>query len=183
MYQTQQSPIPNRNWYPFNTMNRSFMMDKKASFEEKYWVYNNQQQWTQIEATPEISMEDLVVPPSLEENPNQSSPLPPDVANASDQDALDEYIRKAWEISNNNTEEEKSNEVWSIDIQMITNELQQLSIKDLKDEYVNRWGNRDVSHNNNKKNLIDLIIELVINGTPQEETTDWATAWQDGSVD
>lgn len=154
-------------------MNRSFMMDKKATFEEKYWVYE-QQQWTTVEldAMPVIEDDDTVVPPSLEEDPNQSSPLPPDVQNASDEDALDKFIKDAEAM-----QEETMPEVWAEDIQMLTNELNQLNVKQLKEEYKNRWWERNIEYNNNKKSIINLIIELVINGTQQKE------GWQDGSAD
>lgn len=187
MYQTNQSPIPTRWWYPFNKMNRSFMMDKKATFEEKYWVYENQlqQQWTVVEFQwwLQLEPEDDVVPPSLEDDPNQASPLPPDVKNASDEDALDAFIKNAEENAKAETVEiplEKQT-LSSTAITIIENELQQLSVKQLKEEYKNRWWDRNVEYNNNKKNLINLIIELAANGTSQKE--DWTAAWQDGSVD
>lgn len=195
MYQTNQSPIPTRWWYPFNKMNRSFMMDKKATFEEKYWVYDNvQQQWTSIElwSLPIVEEEDTIVPPSLEEDPNQSSPLPPDVENASTADSLDEFIKQAEEMHKQSEQEDSQIEIpviksqpaelWNATLQIIEEELKQLTIKQLKEEYKNRWWNRNIEYNNNKKSLINLILDLIINGTSQEET-DWATAWQDGSVD
>lgn len=195
MYQTNQSPIPPTRWgYPFNKMNRSFMMDKKATFEEKYWVYDNvqQQQWTVVEFEGlQLEPESTLVPPSLEEDPNQSSPLPPDVKNASEEDDLDAFIRSAEELAKQPQEPEtpeipliqqQSAELWGATLNIIENDLNQLTVKQLKEEYKNRWGTRDVSYNNNKKNLINLILELVINGTPQEET-DWAAAWQAWSVD
>jgi hypothetical protein len=49
------------------------------------------------------------------------------------------------------------------------------SIKELKEEYINKGWKRDISHNNNKKSLIDLILQLIIDGASQEET-DWTTA-------
>ena len=196
MYFSQQSPLSNRNWYPMNTMNRSFMMDKKATFEEKYWVYDNkqQQQWTSVEFTWALNMEieDEVVPPSLEDDPNQASPLPPDVHNASEEDDLDAFIKKA-ELESKKQEPEspieisviqqQSPELWAATLQIIEDELKQLTVKQLKEEYKNKWWNRNIEYNNNKKSLINLILELVINGAPQEETNDWATEWQDGSVD
>ena len=196
MYFSQQSPLSNRNWYPMNTMNRSFMMDKKATFEEKYWVYDNkqQQQWTSVEFTWALNMEieDEVVPPSLEDDPNQSSPLPPDVHNASEEDDLDAFIKKA-ELESKKQEPEspieisviqqQSPELWAATLQIIEDELKQLTVKQLKEEYKNKWWNRNIEYNNNKKSLINLILELVINGAPQEEANDWATEWQDGSVD
>lgn len=187
MYQTQQSPISNSGrWYPFNTMNRSFMMDKKATFEEKYWVYNNQQQqWTSIELNmPIVDDEDTVVPPSLEEDPNQHSPLPPEVLAGDNAvpDSLDEFIKQAEQMQTGEsielptTDEEKS-----VELQIIEDWLNQLTVKQLKEEYKERWWTRNVEYNNNKKNLINLILELVKDGTQQKETT--ATEWQDGSVD
>lgn len=197
MYFSQQNPLPNRNWYPMNTMNRSFMMDKKATFEEKYWVYNQQQQqqqWTSVEFTWALNMEieDEIVPPSLEDDPNQSSPLPPDVHNASDEDDLDAFIKKAEEENKQQGQEsqvetpviqQQSPELWAATLQIIEDELKQLTVKQLKEEYKNRWWDRNIEYNNNKKSLINLILELVINGAPQEEANDWATEWQDGSVD
>jgi hypothetical protein len=88
-------------------MNRSFMMDKKATFEEKYNVYNNQFSISDVQPTPEIDPEDLVVPPSLEEDANQASPLPPGVQNASEEDALDEYIKKAAAMKQEEEQVEK----------------------------------------------------------------------------
>ena len=179
-------------------MNRSFMMDKKATFEEKYWVYNNiqqqQQQGTTIEFTwaPVLDPEEDIVPPSLEDDPNQASPLPPDVHNASEEDDLDAFIRQAEEKANEPQPpqeptvpviQQQSPELWAATLQIMEDELKQLTVKQLKEEYKNKWWNRNIEYNNNKKSLINLILELVINGAPQEETDNGATEWQDGSVD
>lgn len=186
MYNTQQSPISNRDKYPFNTMNRSFMMDKKATFEEKYWVYAEQPQ-------PELSVEDIV-PPSLEEDPNQSSPLPPDVVNASSVDNLDEFIKQAEELAKHNEEPvaedpiilNQTPELWASTMNEYSKKLEWYTVKELKEEYKNKWWIKDVSMNNNKKSLINLIIDTVINGT-QEEENSWAewdsTDWQNWSID
>ena len=195
VYQTNQSPIPTRWGYPFNKMNRSFMMDKKATFEEKYWVYEQQQQqqWTVVEFTWWLQIEpedDNVIPPSLEDDPNQASPLPPDVHNASEEDDLDAFIRNAENLANKEKPQEpeipliqqQSPEMWAATLNIIEDQLKQLTVKELKEEYRRRWWDRNIEYNNNKKNLINLILELVINGAPQEED-DWAAAWQDGSVD
>lgn len=176
-------------------MNRSFMMDKKATFEEKYWVFNQQQQqqWTNVEFTWELNIpvEDTVVPPSLEEDPNQSSPLPPDVHNASEEDDLDAFIKKAEQENKWITKQEEIEipviqqqppELWSATLHIYEEWLKQLTIKQLKEEYKEKWWTRNISMNNNKKSLINLILELVINGAPQKEE-DWAAAWQDGSID
>lgn len=196
MYQTQQSPIPSRGWYPFNKMNRSFMMDKKATFEEKYWVYDNvqQQQWTNVEFTwtPVLDVWDNIIPPSLEEDPNQSSPLPPDVHNASEEDDLDAFIKNAEAQESARAKEEEQAvdltplvqkqdpELWAATLQILEDDLKQLTVKQLKEEYRNKWWTRNIEFNNNKKSLINLILDLVINGAQQEESEDW---WQDGSVD
>ena len=170
LYQSQVSPISSTAWrYPYNTMDRSFMMTKKMSFEEKYGVYNNQQEdlTTKVEAveTPVLDPdEDMTVPPSLEEDPNQS-PLPPGVQNFSDVDNLDDYINQ----------QEPTNNIVS-DPKILRDMYEQMEIKELKEEYVSRGWTRDISHNNNKKNLINLIIDLIVN-EPQQEETDWATAW------
>ena len=179
-------------------MNRSFMMDKKATFEEKYWVYNNiqqqQQQGTTVEFTwaPVLDPEEDIVPPSLEDDPNQASPLPPDVHNASEEDDLDAFIRQAEAKANEPQQpqeptipviQQQSPELWAATLQIMEDELKQLTVKQLKEEYKNKWWNRNIEYNNNKKSLINLILELVINGAPQEEANDWATEWQDGSVD
>lgn len=191
----QQSSMHNpisqsRMWYPYNTMNRSFIMDKKATFEEKYNVYNNQFSISDVQPTPEIDPEDLVVPPSLEEDANQASPLPPGVQNASEEDALDEYIKKAAAMKQEEEQVEKleptkvftqTPEVNAEYIQQMEDIYKWFSIKELKEEYVNKGWKRDISHNNNKKSLIDLILQLIIDGASQEET-DWATAGQDGSA-
>lgn len=173
-------------------MNRSFMMDKKATFEEKYWVYNNQQQqqWTVVEFEwwLQLEPEDNVIPPSLEDDPNQASPLPPDVHNASEEDDLDAFIKSAEELSKQPEPQEpeipliqqQSVELGWATLNIIEENLKQYTVKQLKEEYKNRWWTRNIDYNNNKKNLINLILELVINGAPQEEGT---AAWQDGSVD
>ena len=171
------------------------MMDKKATFEEKYWVYNNvqQQQWTTIEFTwtPVIDSEDDIVPPSLEDDPNQASPLPPDVHNASEEDALDAFIKNAEAQANESKPQQESEvpiiqqqdpQLWAATLQIIEEELKQLTVKQLKEEYKSKWWNRNIEYNNNKNNLINLILELVVNGAPQEENN-WTAAWQDGSVD
>lgn len=176
-------------------MNRSFMMDKKATFEEKYWVYNNvqQEQGTNVEFTwmPALDPEDDIIPPSLEDDPNQASPLPPDVHNASEEDDLDAFIRNAERNEQEKSKEpvdstpviqKQDPELWAATLQIIEDELSQLTVKQLKEEYKNRWWDRNIEYNNNKKNLINLILELVINGASQEETN-WTAAWQDGSVD
>lgn len=178
-------------------MNRSFMMDKKATFEEKYWVYNNvqqQQQWTSVEFTwtPTLDPEEDIIPPSLEDDPNQASPLPPDVHNASEEDDLDAFIKNAEAQANEPQPpqepevpviQQQDPQLWAATLQIIENELNQLTVKQLKEEYRSKWWTRNIEYNNNKKSLINLILELVVNGAPQEETADWAAAWQDGSVD
>lgn len=166
------------------------MMNKKMSFEEKYWVYNNPQKETVVEfkETPVVDNEDFVVPPSLEEDPNQASPLPPGVHNVSEEDDLDAYIKQAEELKKATEEEnpiqedaidmsvlEKDEWLGAMDIMILEETLSALSVKELKQEYVNRWGTRDISHNNNKKNIINLILELIANGTQQEE--EWSTNW------
>ena len=90
--------------------------------------------------------------------------MPPGVQNASDIDDLDKFIK----------DQEEASDTTNIENYKAT--LEQMEIKDLKEEYVAKWWERDISHNNNKKNLINLIIELIENGSSQEETG-WATAW------
>ena len=176
LYQSQVSPISSTAWrYPYNTMDRSFMMTKKMSFEEKYGVYNNQQEdlTTKVEAveTPVLDPdEDMTVPPSLEEDPNQS-PLPPGVQNFSDVDNLDDYINQ----------QEPTNNIVS-DPKILRDMYEQMEIKELKEEYVSRGWTRDISHNNNKKSIINLILELK-NGAQKKEEQWSASEWgQDGSV-
>lgn len=143
------------------------MMDKKATFEEKYWVYENKGTTIELWVMPVIE-EDLTVPPSLEEDPNQSSPLPPDVQNASDEDALDKFIKDA-EATQEKWVIEFEQTIPSIDIQVLQDELNQLTVKQLKEEYKSRWWDRNIEYNNNKKSIINLITELYINGTYKKQ--------------
>ena len=148
-----------------NMKNNPFMRNR-MTFEEKYWVVKNMQhEWTTIEESALQSInapEDDVVPPSLEEDANQSSPLPPGVQNASDIDDLDKFIQDQ-ESDTSNIENYKAT-------------LEQMDIKDLKEEYVAKWWERDISHNNNKKNLINLILELIDKDGSSQEEADWTTA-------
>lgn len=70
MSESLNNPISSRNTFG---MNRGFMAEKKMTFEEKYV--------TKVEAIdlPIKIEEDEPVPPSLEEDPNQSSPLNEDM--------------------------------------------------------------------------------------------------------
>jgi len=60
---------------------------------------------------PIVEEEDTIVPPSLEEDPNQSSPLPPDVENASTADSLDEFIKQAEEMHKQSEHEDSQIEI------------------------------------------------------------------------
>lgn len=212
--QSPMNPLSNtNNKYPYNTMNRSFMADRKMTFEEKYNVYNTQMpvmDWIEFQK----EQEDLTVPPSLEEDPNQHSPLRPDMMGTSVeqtvekpveqpvQDDLDAYIKQAEELAKQVKQENEvptipviqtqTPELWSATLQILEAQFREMTVKELKEEYAKRWGTRDISHNNNKKNLIDLILELIINGTQKEEDSDnWdtepsdptTTDGQDGSAD
>lgn len=146
------------------------------TFEEKYGAYKNTVPESiegQIEFAPD--QEDTVVPPSLEEDSNQASPLPPGVVNASDVSNLDAYIKETKELQQEGVYE--SQNIPSIN-------YEDMDLKELKEVYTSMWGTRDISHNNNKKSIINLIIDLESNGS-QEEEEQWnpATAdGQDGSV-
>ena len=141
------------------------------TFEEKYGVNRNS---TPVEETTieniqiEPDPEDMIVPPSLEENADQWSPLPPGVANASEMDNLDEYIKM-------NEESAASKEVQR-DI------YENMDLKSLKEEYTTLWWTRDISHNNNKKSIINLILELKNGAQKKEEQWSASEGGQDGSV-
>ena len=174
VYQNYPSVAPTMSSRFQDNMRKNPFMRNRMTFEEKYWVVQNMQhEGTVIEdsALETINTpEDTVIPPSLEEDANQASPLPPGVQNASDMDDFDAFIK------------EQENKKLQVDLPEVDNidnyreTLQQMDVKDLKEEYVARGWERDISHNNNKKNLINLIIELIENGSSQEETG-WATAW------
>ena len=161
-------------------------MRNRMTFEEKYWANQNQ---TVVEETPiQIDIEDTVVPPSLEEDANQWSPLPPGVENASNIDNLDEYIRKAQELAAQEKKEEKeetpiiltqSKPLKEATLEWMRAMYNDMTVKELKEEYVAKWGTRDIEHNNNKKNLINLILELVENGA-QEKETEWSDWTENG---
>lgn len=152
-----------------DNMRKNPFMRNRMTFEEKYWVLNNtHNEWTVIEESALQTIntqEDTVVPPSLEEDANQSSPLPPGVQNASEIDDLDKFIQD---------QEQEVADASNIENYKAT--LEQMDIKDLKEEYVARWWERDISHNNNKKNLINLILELIDKDGSSQEEADWATA-------
>lgn len=152
-----------------DNMRKNPFMRNRMTFEEKYWVLNNtHNEWTVIEESALQTIntqEDTVVPPSLEEDANQSSPLPPWVQNASEIDDLDKFIQD---------QEQEVADASNIENYKAT--LEQMDIKDLKEEYVARWWERDISHNNNKKNLINLILELIDKDGSSQEEADWATA-------
>lgn len=145
------------------------------TFEEKYGVNRNS---TPVEETTieniniEPDPEDLIVPPSLEENADQWSPLPPGVANASEMDDLDAYIKmNEWEYQASVINKEAQRDIY-----------ENMDLKQLKIVYTDLWWTRDISHNNNKKSIINLILELN-NGTQKEEEQ-WSASegGQDGSV-
>lgn len=168
VYQNYPSVAPTMSSRFQDNMRKNPFMRNRMTFEEKYWVVQNMQhEGTVIEESALETIntpEDTIVPPSLEEDANQASPLPPGVQNASDVDDLDKFIKDQEEVSD------------TTNIENYKATLEQMEIKDLKEEYVAKWWERDISHNNNKKNLINLIIELIENGSSQEETG-WATAW------
>ena len=158
------NPVPQPNMMQRfqNNMRMNPFMRNRMTFEEKYGAYKNTVPDSiegQIEFAPDP--EDTVVPPSLEEDPNQSSPLPPDVTNASE------------------TEQPAS----TIDLEATRAMYEDMELKDLKEEYAAKWGKRDISHNNNKKNIINLILQLIEDGAQKEES-EWGepTSGQDGSV-
>lgn len=177
MNQTMNSPLPTRNTYLESNMNRWFMMQKKMTFEEKYNV-NPQTQIETFDLWVKIEEEDLSVPPSLEEDPNQSSPLPPDVKNASDMN-LDEFIanaEKEEEESANEPEEPKvplvqqqEESLWEATIRLLQTKYETMTVKDLRDEYLFRWWDKDLSKETHKQRIINLILDLVRNGSQKEE--------------
>lgn len=182
----QLNPAPQQNMMQRfqNNMRQNPFMRNRMSFEEKYWAYKTNNVSTIEDQAQQFvqaaQMEENIIPPSLEDDPNQSSPLPPDVANASEIEDLDAYIRQAQEAAEaNKGSEQKLTEVG------VKSTYENMSIKELKEAYVNLWGDRDVSHNNNKKNLIDLVTNLVVNGSQEEETSwnNWNSGdQQDGST-
>lgn len=171
VYQNYPSQAPSMMTRFQTNMKQNPFMRNRMTFEEKYGVNRNSapvEETTieniQIEPDPE----DLIVPPSLEENADQWSPLPPGVTNASEIDDLDEYIKMNEEAA---TSEEVQKDIY-----------ENMDLKALKWIYTDLWGTRDISHNNNKKSIINLILELN-NGTQKEEEQ-WSASegGQDGSV-
>lgn len=156
-------------------------MRNRMTFEEKY--ASSSREYAEDQPI-QINIEDTIVPPSLEEDANQASPLPPGVTNASTVEDLDEYIKKAQELSNKEKEQEpevpiietQNGELKEATINGLREMYKELPVKELKEIYYEKWWTRDIEHNNNKKNLINLIIDLIENGTQKE--TDWeSTEW------
>lgn len=180
----QVNPVPQPNMVQRfqNGMRQNPFMRNRMTFEEKYGAYKTNVVETEDIVQQQIqqaAMEDSIIPPSIEEDPNQASPLPPGVVNASEVDSLDEYIKKSHDLMRKEWSPE-----YNLADAWVKSTYENMSIKELKEAYVNLWGERDISHNNNKKNLIDLVTNLVMNGSQEKEGWDnWDPVnGQDGSV-
>ena len=172
VYQTYPSVAPTMMSRFQNNMRQNPFMRNRMTFEEKYWVNTNTgHEWTTIEqeALQTISdPEDNIVPPSLEEDSNQTSPLPPGVVNASEVSDLDAYIKEAEKLQQESVYEAQnipSTNSAEVDRSIYEN----MDLKELKEVYASMWGTRDISHNNNKKSIINLIIDLESNGSQEKE--------------
>ena len=123
------NPVPQSNMMQRfqNNMRMNPFMRNRMTFEEKYGAYKNTVPESiegQIEFAPD--QEDTVVPPSLEEDSNQASPLPPGVVNASDVSNLDAYIKETKELQQEGVYE--SQNIPSIN-------YEDMDLKELKEVY------------------------------------------------
>lgn len=155
-----------------DNMRKNPFMRNRMTFEEKYWVLNNtHNEWTVIEESALQTIntqEDTVVPPSLEEDSNQTSPLPPGVVNASEVSDLDAYIKEAEKLQQEGVYE--SQNIPATESAGVNRDIyENMDLKGLKEVYASLWGTRDISHNNNKKSIINLIIDLESNGSQEKE--------------
>ena len=139
-----------------NDRRQSMIMRNKMTFEEKYNVQvpeQPKQEGTQVFATIRDlpKQEDEPVPPSLEEDPNQASPIPEEMLNL--------------EVSDSEpTEEVETPSVNATDKET----LMQLTLKELKAKYREYDTERSIDYINNKSKMVDLILEKIWNGTHEE---------------
>lgn len=173
VYQTYPSVAPTMMSRFQNNMRQNPFMRNRMTFEEKYWVNTNNtgHEWTTIE--PEALQtiadpEDNIVPPSLEEDGNQTSPLPPGVVNASEVSDLDAYIKEAEKLQQESVYEAQ-NIPSTNSVEVDRDIYENMDLKELKEVYASMWWTRDISHNNNKKSIINLIIDLESNGSQEKE--------------
>ena len=139
-----------------NDRRQSMIMRNKMTFEEKYNVQapgQPKQEGTQVFATIRDlpKQEDEPVPPSLEEDPNQASPIPEEMLNLEVSD--DEPTEDAETPSVNATDKET---------------LMQLTLKELKAKYREYDTERSIDYINNKSKMVDLILEKIWDGTHEE---------------
>lgn len=139
-----------------NDRRQSMIMRNKMTFEEKYNVQTPEQpkqEGTQVFATIRDlpKQEDEPIPPSLEEDPNQASPIPEEMLNLEVSDG--EPTEDAETPSVNATDKET---------------LMQLTLKELKAKYREYDTERSIDYINNKSKMVDLILEKIWNGTHEE---------------
>lgn len=139
-----------------NDRRQSMIMRNKMTFEEKYNVQapeQPKQEGTQVFATIRDlpKQEDEPVPPSLEEDPNQASPIPEEMLNLEVSDG--ESTEEAETPSVNATDRET---------------LMQLTLKELKAKYREYDTERSIDYINNKSKMVDLILEKIWDGTSEE---------------
>lgn len=139
-----------------NDRRQSMIMRNKMTFEEKYNVQTPEQpkqEGTQVFATirdlPKV--EDEPVPPSLEEDPNQASPIPEDMLNleVSDGEATEGAETQSVNITDKET-------------------LMELTLKELKEKYRELDSEKNIEYINNKSKMVDLILEKIWDGTREE---------------
>jgi len=119
-----------------------------------------------------------VVPPSLEEDPTQASPLPEWFNEIKDpEDKLDAYISHVTATTpipepetpdHSVVANSQSNELMNATKEEYMSYLLDLRVRELKTLYKDLWWTKDIEYNNNKKNLANLIIEIKY-GTQEEE--------------
>ena len=139
-----------------NDRRQSMIMRNKMTFEEKYNVQapeQPKQEGTQVFATIRDlpKQEDEPIPPSLEEDPNQASPIPEEMLNLEVSDG--EPTEDAETPSVNATDKET---------------LMQLTLKELKAKYREYDTERSIDYINNKSKMVDLILEKIWDGTHEE---------------
>lgn len=119
-------------------------MSGNMTFEEKYNVKPMEEpKYATIRDLPKV--EDEPVPPSLEEDPNQHSPLKDDMLDL--------------EIGNEDAEDNSEKE---------RERLSVMTLKELKEEYKKYDTEKHIDYINNKTKMIDLILEQISNGTSKE---------------
>lgn len=124
---SQTQPMSSYNSYGTRVLeeDRKRFMSKYMSFSERYGEVSSIE-----DEVPMRKQEEEVVPPSLEEDPNQSS--------------LSEQI-----IQDFNIEEKEDGD-----------DLTSLTFNQLKDKYKEMWGDKWVSIFKNKTQVVNAILEL-----------------------